>query len=115
MAPYEQDIATFYSPALCANNKNKVDGVVVACNKNANNACGGCNLVQVIVVCPFLALYRRHNTHPFQHLPTATARFCVYPPPTDKALVLLQRMPDHRLEEPQVIMPIRTHERYVEA
>jgi hypothetical protein len=56
MAPYEQDIASFYNPALCANNKNKVDGVVVACNKNASNACGGCNLVQVIVVCPFLAL-----------------------------------------------------------
>jgi hypothetical protein len=56
MAPYEQGIAAFFSPALCANNKNKADGVVVACKKNASNACSGCNLVQVIVYRTFPAL-----------------------------------------------------------
>jgi hypothetical protein len=56
MAPYEQGVAAFFSPALCANNKNKADGVVVACKKNASNACSGCNLVQVIVYRTFPAL-----------------------------------------------------------
>ena len=46
MVPNDQDISAFFSPALCAINKNKNDGVVT-CERNAGNVCSGCNLVQV--------------------------------------------------------------------
>ncbi|KAF2623920.1 hypothetical protein BU25DRAFT_349343 [Macroventuria anomochaeta] len=46
MALIVSDVSTFFDPALCANNRQIVDGAVQICQKGANNVCGNCKLVQ---------------------------------------------------------------------
>jgi hypothetical protein len=91
MAPEMPDMSAFLNPPLCANNNKQTDGVHAVCQKNAEQCCGSCNLVQVRVSSFLTASGSIHCTNVIQ--------------------VLLEGVPGRRLAAPQEDMQVRVHER----